>query len=202
MFGNRRLKALKWVPASARWLAWTFATHPPQKVRPSVKGPLIVEPTEGLEISKQAPASTFVLHLARDWPQFHTRRASQSLQRKGTRVAPGQTQGQGRKGHPTVIPATTASHLANLCGDVGVVVAANAGVKGGNDDVDSGDDGGIGDDDDVDDVDVDDDDGDDDDGGDDDDAHENDDGSQQRPQVIWRISARRAGHRRHKEVPA
>ena len=35
-----------------------------------------------------------------------------------------------------------------------------------------------------------------DDDGDDDDADENDDGSQQRPQVIWRISASRAGHRR------
>ena len=35
-----------------------------------------------------------------------------------------------------------------------------------------------------------------DDDGDDDDAGENDDGSQQRPQVIWRISASRAGHRR------
>ena len=95
MFGNRRLKALKWAPASARWLPWTFAPHPPQKVRPSVKRPLIVEPAEGLEISKQAPASTFVLHPARDWPQFHTRRASRGLQRIGTRVAPGRTQGQG-----------------------------------------------------------------------------------------------------------
>ena len=59
MFGNRRLKVLRWAPASARWLAWTYAPHPPRKVRPSVKGPLIAEPVEGLKISKITPASTF-----------------------------------------------------------------------------------------------------------------------------------------------
>ena len=64
-----------------------------------------MEATEGLEISKQAPASTFVVHLAQDWPQMTTRRAWQSLQRKGTRVAPGQTQGQGGKGHLALIHA-------------------------------------------------------------------------------------------------
>ena len=29
-FDNNRLKALKWYPASARWRAWTFATHAPK----------------------------------------------------------------------------------------------------------------------------------------------------------------------------
>ena len=34
------------------------------------------------------------------------------------------------------------------------------------------------------------------------DADEIDEGSQQRPQVIWRISARRPGHRQDNEVSA
>ena len=118
------------------------------KVRRSVKGPLIVEPTEGLEISKQAPASTFVLHLARDWPQFHTRRASQSLQRKGTRVAPGRTQGQGGcsgyEQNDYTPPRTTLAEVqkkehrsvqvavARYCeklGDRGVVIVHNSGHR-------------------------------------------------------------------------
>ena len=36
-FDNNRLKALKWYPASARWRAWTFATHAPKG--PSFAGP-------------------------------------------------------------------------------------------------------------------------------------------------------------------
>ena len=135
MFGNRRLKALKWAPASARWLAWTFAPHPPQKVRPSVKRPLIVEPAEGLKISKQAPASTFVLHPARDWPQFHTRRASRGLQRIGTRVAPGRTQGQGGcsgyEQNEYTPPRTTLARYREKLGGHGVVIVAQQRSGGG-----------------------------------------------------------------------